>query len=482
MKKITLIVLSLFIASILLGQQDFILDTDYSLNFRNVEKDQNGDFCAVFDANTLHEHFWGGLVKFDTDFNYQMFTYNIDSLDIHFKSLLITEDNNYLIGATIGKDIGFPHADSAFLILLLDENLNILNEQYIDLGVSAVYFRIKMIKTPTNKYFAVANCSFDPWVRAYVEISAEGDIINQVIADNAHSLLNLFVNPNDDSGFYVLEKSGIPLHPNQIVKVDTLLNQTITIINSQIGGELYNMSSKATAKWYNDTSYFIYTDDFGENYDRQIEMYRMDSTHQFIAEPVLFGPNDIDDDALFYKGMDFYTPENIYFTSFTWPSMSYVYPYYVAVIDENFELKGMKTYGGGNLYVGYDGILATEDGGCVMVGGCRDITGGDEYDYDGFISFYSLEDIITPATETTNPKDSDYVLFPNPGKDILNIHTARKGVRIEIYNQTAQLVHRQILDKGPYKKVNMTSLPSGVYSVKLIDKEGNVENKQWIKQ
>lgn len=117
-----------------------------------------------------------------------------------------------------------------------------------------------------------------------------------------------------------------------------------------------------------------------------------------------------------------------------------------------------------------------------MVGSQRDYHAGNPLDGEGYIARFHPDEIITSAAETTNPYDSDYMLFPNPGSDQLNIQTARKGVKIEMFDQTGRMVVQQKLNDEFRNHISIDNLPAGLYHCRLTDKQGYVENKKWIKQ
>jgi hypothetical protein len=210
-------------------------------------------------------------------------------------------------------------------------------------------------------------------------------------------------------------------------------------------------------------------------------LYKVSSEHQFLSEPFIIGRVDYDDMVANFRGMDWIDPQNIWVAGNVWFSMFHQTPYYAAIINEDFELLGAKNCGGDNNTFIHS-ILATPDGGCVMVGGQRDYQAGNQYDTDGYIAFFDPEDIITSANETSNPYDSDYLLYPNPGFDQLYIQTARKGVVLKMYDQLGHLVLHQMLNDKFRHQIETMNIKAGFYTCQLTDKDGNTEHINWIKQ
>jgi len=136
-------------------------------------------------------------------------------------------------------------------------------------------------------------------------------------------------------------------------------------------------------------------------------------------------------------------------------------------------------YGGDAYYVLYS-ILATSDGGCIMVGNRYD----HETQYqerDIYITKVNGEGIVVWTQEIKIDKQLTTV-YPNPGTNELNIKTNNKEQEIELIDINGQIVIRQTLDNNP-KTINTESLKTGMYFYRLIDKKNKtVETGKWIKK
>ena len=76
--------------------------------------------------------------------------------------------------------------------------------------------------------------------------------------------------------------------------------------------------------------------------------------------------------------------------------------------------------------------------------------------------------------------------YPNPGKDVLNIRTALKNARVEVYDVNGRLVHRQDITE------NVTGIDAGgwtegvyvwkVYVGTLTGSVTEAESGKWIKE
>jgi len=72
------------------------------------------------------------------------------------------------------------------------------------------------------------------------------------------------------------------------------------------------------------------------------------------------------------------------------------------------------------------------------------------------------------------------LIYPNPVKDMLFVKSEKEFTSYSIYNMAGQMVFSQKIAGKP--TVNVEKLPAGNYLLKLTDKNGNVENTQFIKK
>ncbi len=135
-------------------------------------------------------------------------------------------------------------------------------------------------------------------------------------------------------------------------------------------------------------------------------------------------------------------------------------------------------YGGDAYYFLYS-ILATSDGGCIMV--------GNRYDYetqyqerDIYIVKVDENGIITWQQEITID-NQPVTVYPNPGTDRLNIKTNKKEFYFEMFDINGRRVtgNKKINDNNPV--INTSSLKPGIYFYRLSENK-TVETGKWIKR
>jgi hypothetical protein len=478
--SIVILLLLLFPFKSIYPQKELIIDTDDMFICLSVRMDNNGDFVATCIRDSADYNFKGGVVKFNDALQYEYYEPQNDTAYFEFKDLIVTDDNNYLIAATIGKNIGLWKHNHTIYLVLLNENLELIAENFYELPEENdnPYLRL-MQNTDGRIYLTIDEPS--NFLKGTLEVSPNAEILkDKMYFGMGHPTLNPF--PKSDGGLYLLRGNPVPWAFCGITEVDTCLNYGTTyLFPMEVNGIMYDMGTRGSCKWLNDTTYLLCSEGSLETETVDLHIYKINNHHEFLMEPLMIGHEYYDDIVPNYQSISWTDPQRIYVVGSMQPSMNFKSTYYVAIINEDLELLGYKICGGDkNTWI--SGIIATPDGGCVMVGSQRDYHAGNPLDGEGYIARFHPDEIITSAAETTNPYDSDYMLFPNPGSDQLNIQTARKGVKIEMFDQTGRMVVQQKLNDEFRNHISIDNLPAGLHHCRLTDKQGYVENKKWIKQ
>jgi hypothetical protein len=136
-------------------------------------------------------------------------------------------------------------------------------------------------------------------------------------------------------------------------------------------------------------------------------------------------------------------------------------------------------YGGDAHYFMYS-ILATSDGGCLMVGNRYD----DQTQYmerDIYIAKVNSDGLIVWTQEIPIDRQVTTV-YPNPGTNQLNIKAKKRDQLFELININGQVVIKQFLYENR-STINTESLRPGMYFYRLIDETNkSVETGKWIKK
>ena len=91
---------------------------------------------------------------------------------------------------------------------------------------------------------------------------------------------------------------------------------------------------------------------------------------------------------------------------------------------------------------------------------------------------YVTDDPLGVETQLT-PMGSN--VYPNPGKDMLNIRTGLKDAWVEVYDMNGRMVYRQEITEN-VTAINTTDWSEGTYVWKVVSNGIEVENGKWIKQ
>ena len=78
-------------------------------------------------------------------------------------------------------------------------------------------------------------------------------------------------------------------------------------------------------------------------------------------------------------------------------------------------------------------------------------------------------------------EESLFKVYPNPGKDVLNIRTGLQNACIKIYDLSGKLIHNQEITDN-ITSITTTSWPSGTYIWKVIANGKVTESGTWVKE
>ena len=151
--------------------------------------------------------------------------------------------------------------------------------------------------------------------------------------------------------------------------------------------------------------------------------------------------------------------------------------FYVALFDGNLNLKGEIYYHNDNRMLEAYSVLALPSGGCLVATG-----GYDRKTLEQQHALYKLSDeIILGVEEAHDAGFAVAVAYPNPGKDVLNIRTALKNARVEVYEMNGRLIHSQAITEN-VTRIDAGDWAEGVYVWKVVADGKEVEIGKWVKE
>ena len=481
----------LVIPNCLLSQQinELVIDNEFGIGCNKIIKDYNGDFILNCGTGDTCGHISTLILKLTPEFDTTSTLINLPGFDIAFGDFIVTENNKYIFLGSYGIDGGYGYYFDYFCILALDENFEELYFKIYQLPDGYINPILKLVQAEDGKIFAGGTIRVDTTTNNdfyLIKFNETGDTLKTYLSphtqlpERTYEILN---KSGGQNGFYIFGDAFSFSSSMQVIDVDTNLNYSIIDLNTNPTG--YFFGPGVGTKWLNDSIYLFSSCDNPSNNKKFFEdlfVSKMNTNHEFIGEPIWLGREDTTD----YPGfnhLDYSDPDLIFLGANTaqWPLAAYQFNYFIGLIDDDLNIKGTKRIGKEHINFMFMSLCATDDGGCIFVSTKYDYINDPDYDFDLHILRLYPDDIITSASETPLEIDSDYNVYPNPGKNILNVQTARKGVTIELYDEHGLLVLKKQLADTYLNRITTTSLPPGNYIYKFTDNEGYIENGKWIK-
>jgi len=175
------------------------------------------------------------------------------------------------------------------------------------------------------------------------------------------------------------------------------------------------------------------------------------------------------------KGVDLAADNTIFFGYVLRPDYS------VLCIDRltpDFDSIRTWTFGEGENYViNLYTIRATEDGGLLAV--YRSNLYGSAIGHY-VVAKIPAEDFVGIGEAHANGQ-KEAIVYPNPGKNVLNIRTGLQNARVEVYDLNGRLVHGQEMTES-HTTIDAEAWAEGVYVWKVIANDKEVERGKWIKE
>jgi hypothetical protein len=135
-------------------------------------------------------------------------------------------------------------------------------------------------------------------------------------------------------------------------------------------------------------------------------------------------------------------------------------------INENWEQIGQDLNGTVDDQLGKS-VSISGDGSIIAVGaGAANTTNGL---YSGYVKVYDLSAVLSSNSFSL----SEFSIYPNPTKDFLSINSNQNPVNIAIYN----VLGKKILSASTSNKIDVKSLPNGVYVIRIKDGLQEVRKK-----
>jgi len=412
-----------------------------------------------------------------------------DTTSSYFYDIHFFNDYFYIIGSVLLEN---PNITKLWF-MKLNSNLEIVDELFLNIPNGKWFSYMKsIIDSDTNLVITGYTSRFDTSSSTpinndpfFYKLSLDGDSLNSKFMSISFSSLSMSTEIIEKAN-----KSGYFAYGNNFTSQLPLFGQRFELSKSfdslSIENVPYFLYGYFSAKHLNDTSIIVCGQggppdtipDYSLNVLSQTENNTPINYNYFkksgnVREyPALCNSIDKHNNNIYVGGTSNFDYSNPFFSTLdSWfhlikinPDLSPIWEYWY----------------GGNAYYNLYSVLATSDGGCIMVGNRYDYETQDQ-ERDIYIVKVDSNGLLTWSQEILFNK-TESTVYPNPGTDQLNIKTTINYTYFELINLNGQVVIRQNPDNN-LSTINTKSLKSGMYFYRLIDKTNKtIETGKWIKK
>ena len=499
MKKASLFIIGLLLAGVSFAQEGFFkVYVDNEMSFHPsaaVEAADGGFITAVYDDNGK-----GELVKMSADgaiVNRVAIdlaahpSFNIATIDKIYRDH--TGLDAYL---AVGFIMSWEREIARPFVIRFDEDLNISFRKVIKLPDEyTCYISKSWLLTRDGNFLCASTVPENKMF--YFEVTPEGEVVkvaSESIMDPYLAIGTLFEFPeNGQYGHYRVNRIPGGGHPSffnldenlhselvrqyEFIPVDTINNYVYSLHIEPI--------AHATAVLLDENT-FLFSDKtredkllpnqvgwedwstllFKTNLEGDIQSFHVvGSWNDTIETPAALQSFDIVRNA---------TETAIYSCSNRWIGASYdVSSLSVTKMEESLDEVWYKTFSHPNYALQSSYVLATSDGGCLVVG--EAIRSGRSH-----LFALKLNSEGTVGTDEIIVRDG-MIFYPNPVKDRLHLKcpTASQPQSVQLYDMQGRLVRSQ--GKG-LESINMEGLPAGIYTMRVMLEGGKVYSDKVVKE
>jgi hypothetical protein len=148
-------------------------------------------------------------------------------------------------------------------------------------------------------------------------------------------------------------------------------------------------------------------------------------------------------------------------------------------LNRNYTTKWTKKYGGDAYYEMY-GVLAKDDGGCLMYGTRYDYNNTPKY--DAYILNVDADGLVT--SESFIPLSLHPLsIFPNPSNGLVNFEYKEplKDIEIRVIDAKGSLVNQIKMPDGMLPSLDLSFLSNGVYFIQIMEQNRLFSVSRWVK-
>ncbi len=323
----------------------------------------------------------------------------------------------------------------------IDNNLNFIWERTYHLHNVHNYYRFpfysQLLKKTSGGYLH-ANALYPAWNMFFFEFDEGGDSVNYHMYEGDSTGIVTGLTYNPDSTGYWAHISGGQYQSNSPEAQCVELNFQLEQIYVNFYPEYFQFDY--TAKLLPDGNLIaasVYDNPWIP--EEHISAFKFDNAFNILGECMLTDPDTANQRG--HKSIDYYYPSDIYFGGThnfqigIWvPGPSW---FVIGRLNKDFELEN-ELYIGGDATYNLKTITATADSGVLITGTWYDYN-SQSYERDVIILKLTKNDLITGMVENNMSNISSIIVYPNPGKQVLNIRTTRLGAYFYLWDKMVVL-------------------------------------------
>lgn len=488
-KNILIFIFALVVLQTSLAQNTFNTLINHELSFfpTDIIETNNHDFLIASAAR----------IPITSNYTWKSYIYKLNSEGVLTDSLIINEDGkisvirkieqlddgNYIAWGSYETDLFYNYD---FWQIIFDEDLNIISE----LRTPTNYGFLKFINTTKNKhdnYIVAGTYHTDPNQLVFSsfflkEISPQGIIIKDTsyLLDGWNNIADICYSHKKDMYYAATKNSLSTGPPHEIIIFDTNFN--VYEISSLYPDMLMGLSP--TLNFVTDSTFILASNYRSESNEKLLGVYELSDEFVINKHVYLGTPSDTMWYAGVFNNLDFITPNQLFFGStkgvkwVEWPNS----PSYIQLdcLDEDLNIKYEKYYGGDAYYIVHN-VLATDDGGCVLMS-TRYAYGNNNIKKRN-ISILKVDEngLIISTNENQSIPIKNAIVLPNPGKNYLQLHTGVLPATFKLYDVNGhEVLVEQIHSEST--RIITNHLNTGVYIWQLIKDGKEVEKGKWIRK
>ena len=432
-----------------LNQNYLLISTINYNNFENsIGKCTNIDLCG----NVINEYSYeeGGNVCFLNIHFINNKYYIFGSMSENNQNYLLTIQLNNNLELIQTKKHLFPENKSiGFLNSILDSDSNFVFTGYTNENFNMFFYKINVnCDSLFSKFFNT------PFQLAY-----------QIHESNDKSKYSVFL-----EGYIPSWSFGGILEINK--NFDTISFHTIETLSRHVSSSLT----------INDSTFIVSSVNFHNNYKLYLNSVKYDGS--ILHSDTFYKTDGMKEFPAFLQGIskndyNYFIGSSSNF-DYSNPNFSNNYSWFHLIkLDENFNVLWEKWYGG-DAYYSLNSVLATSDGGCLMVGTKYPHGIGNQFIQGHFIKVDANGNV--QWTQDIETHDISFNMYPNPTSSFFTIENKDFSIeKIELFDLSGKII--SVIDdcENTNIQINLESYPKGIYFAKITTSKG-ITTQKVVKQ